>query len=323
MFKIRHLLVVILITFSSGLFAQQEIQLTQFMFNQMTFNPGYAGARDAICSNILGRQQWIGFQDGEDDVFPTTYLLTVDAPIDAINSGLGLMLMQDQLGFEKSLQVKINYAYHFNVGPGRLGIGANIGLTDKTIDFTKFRPLDEGDPLLNGGQESDMLMDFGFGAYFSVPDQFYAGIASSQLLEDEYTNTSDNTTPYSLKRHYYMVGGYYYTLPDPSFVLNPNVLIKSDFASTQFDINATVMYNNKYWGGVTYRASDAIGILVGGYPFESEKLASLRIGYAYDVTTSPLGSQGRSGGSHEIFLSYCFKVVIKRIPSSYSNVRFL
>lgn len=318
MLKIRHLLIVILASIGSGLYAQQEMQLTQFMFNQLTFNPGYSGARDQICTNVLGRQQWVGFSDGEDNVNPVTYLLTVDAPIDVISSGFGLLIFQDELGFEKNLQVRLNYAYRLNIGPGKLGIGASLGLNDKTIDFSKFRPIDDGDPLLSGAKESDMLMDIGFGAYYRIPDQLYVGISSNQILEDEYIPVSDLPV-YTQKRHYYLTAGYYYPLPNPSFVLNPNILVKSDFGSAQYDINANVVYNNQYWAGVTYRASDAIGILMGAYPFSSE---NLRIGYAYDVTTSPLGAQGRSSGSHELFISYCFKIKITKLDTKYDQTRF-
>lgn len=306
---------------SLSAFSQQEVQLTHFMFNQLSFNPGYAGVREAICSNILARQQWVGFTDGENKVFPQTNLFTIDAPINRINSGIGLMFMTDKLGYMEDMQVRLNYSYKFNIGMGRMSVGASAGFISKTIDFGQLIPIDPSDPILAKGVETDMLLDFAFGAYYSVTDMFYVGLSTSQLTEDDFQGTI--AVPYKLSRHYYLTGGYYYNMPNPSWVLNPNILVKSDLGSTQFDINVLGIYNNKLWGGLSYRANDAVCVLLGGYPIDQGTLSDLRIGYSYDVTTSQLGRGGRSGGSHEVFASYCFKIVIVKIPSSYSNVRYL
>ncbi len=322
MFKLRYVFISILLFSGVASYAQQEVQLTHFMFNQLSFNPGYTGSREAICVNLLARQQWVGFMDGEDKVNPQTNLFTLDAPVDKIRSGLGIMFLTDKLGFEENLQIRLNYAYRLNVGQGKLGLGISAGFLDKKIDFSKFRPLDPDDPIIVQGQESDMLMDFAFGAYYEVQNRFYVGVSSSQLSEAEFSGTM-NDVPYSLKRHYYLTGGYYYPLAGQSWVINPNILLKSDLGSTQIDFNAMGIYNNKLWGGLSFRANDAVSVLVGGFPIDQGKLADLRIGYSYDVTTSKLGRGGRSSGSHELYAAYCFKIVIPKSSSSYSNVRYL
>jgi len=304
-------------------YAQQEIQITHFMFNQLSFNPAYAGVKEAICTNILARQQWVGFTDGEDKVNPQTNLFTVDAAIKRINSGIGVTFLTDKLGFEENMQVRLNYSYMFNLGLGRMSIGASVGMLNKTIDFSKFKPIDVNDPLLvSQGKESDMMLDFAFGAYYNVQGQYYVGISSSQLSEADF-QAALTDVPYSLKRHYYLVGGYYYELPNPSWAINPNLLLKSDFGSTQIDLNVLGIYNNKYWGGISYRAYDAVAVMLGAYPFNAGGLENLRAGYSYDVTTSQLGRGGRSSGSHEVYLNYCFNIVIVKPKSSYSNIRYL
>jgi hypothetical protein len=77
------------------------------------------------------------------------------------------------------------------------------------------------------------------------------------------------------------------------------------------------VYNNKLWGGVSYRLTDAVAVNI-GYQFTQ----ALRAGYSYDIGINEISQQG--GGSHEIFLSYCFKIVIPpKEPAQYKNVRFL
>lgn len=316
--KIYFLSLFILISTVSA-FSQQEAQFSHNMFNNMAINPGYAGMRDAICATALLRQQWVGFTDPDGNKgAPQTNLISVDAGIKPLRGGLGLTIFQDKLGFEKNIGVKFGYNYHLHVGPGRLGIGAQIGFLNKEIDFSKFKPIDATDPLLTSkAKETTMITDVSFGAFYQIPQKLYFGISSSQLLQSDGT-LQGTTATLALKRHYYILAGYHYPLPmNPTFELQPSVLIKTDAASTQFDINALLKYNNQFWGGVSYRQTDAIVALVGA------TFKDINIGYAYDITTSEIGKDKRSNGSHEIMLGYCFKVEIERIPQSYRNVRFL
>ena len=40
--------------------AQQEPQFSQYMFNRLSYNPGYAGSNGAICFTGFYRSQWMG-----------------------------------------------------------------------------------------------------------------------------------------------------------------------------------------------------------------------------------------------------------------------
>ncbi len=318
----KFLIGFILVTISSlSLYGQQEAQFSQNMFNLMALNPGYAGANDAICATSLFRQQWTGFQDPDGSrTSPQTILLSLDAPIRLLGGGLGLTISQDEIGFEKNLGVKLSYAYHLPIGMGRLQIGAQASFLDKSIDFTKFKPLQTGDPLLMGQGQSNITTDFAFGAYYQVPGRYYAGIASTQLSEATIEDQV-STSAFALKRHYFIMGGYSFMLPsNPSFVIKPSVLIKTDFAAAQYDVNGLVEYNSRFWGGLSYRVQDAVVIILGFVPVP-RTIPGLKIGYSYDLTTSPLGAEGRSSGSHEIMLNYCFNIIIKHPTTEYHNSR--
>lgn len=314
--------------------AQQDAQFTQNMFNQMAINPGYAGSHDAICATALFRQQWMGFTETvnnqENNVAPQTMLFSIHSNVDAIRGGLGLVVYKDKLGYEDNIGVKFGYAYRMPIKGGTLGLGIMAGFLNKKMDFTQFHAIDP-DPMIDGGgvQESDMVFDLSFGAYYNKPGVFHVGLSSSQLMQSQTDMASTVTTLGSpqLKRHYYLTGGYQWQLPNnPQFELRPSILIKSDIASTQYDFNALMYYNNQFWGGLSYRTVDAIAILLGAQPFinsGNRNIETLGIGYSYDVTTSAMGGGGRSSGSHEIMLNYCFKIVIITPPDSYRNVRFL
>jgi hypothetical protein len=62
-----------------------------------------------------------------------------------------------------------------------------------------------------------------------------------------------------------------------------------------------------FYAGLAYRHLDAVSILAG------YKNKNFVVGYSYDYTTTELNKY--STGSHELVLSYRFKVVKKRIVS--------
>ncbi len=309
-------------------FAQQEAQFSQYMFTNMAINPAYAGINKQICITSLFRQQWTGFEDPYGNKgAPQTILLTVDAPVRVLRGGIGVTVIKDKLGFEDNIGAKLAYSFHVNVGPGVLGIGLQAGLLNKTIDFAGFHPIDVDDPMLiPADKRSAMVFDLTFGAFYNLPGKAYVGLSSSQLIQSGINMPGLNDS--KLKRTYYFTGGYHWQIPNaPDWELSPYLMIKSDFASTQYDVTAMCKWKNMIWAGVTYRHQDAIAILAGAYPFNqpsmSPALANLRIGYAYDITTSQLGGSGRSSGTHEIMLGYCFKIEIPQHVTKYINTRFL
>lgn len=291
--------------------AQQEQHNAHNMFNQLSYNPGFAGSVGGICATGLMRQQWVGF-----DGAPETYSINIHSPLSILHGGIGAHIYQDQLGPMKEIGVKLIYAYRKDIGMGNIGIGASIGFINGTIDFSQFIPgetIRQTDPLFTSSQEvSDMVLDFGFGVHYVVPEKFYVAFATTRLSQQRSESLSLDT-----KRHYYINAGYEFAFPNnPSFVLEPSILIKSDGVKTQYDVAGLLKYNNKVWGGVSYsaiRVMDPISALVG------VKIKDVRIGYSYTIPTSKIGSSG----SHEIMVGYCFKLNFEKGRRSYKNTRFL
>jgi type IX secretion system PorP/SprF family membrane protein len=295
--------------------AQQQPQFTQNMFEKAYTNPGYFGISNAICASGLIRQQWVGFKDADGNkVAPQTVLVAVDAPVKFLRGGLGLNIAQDQYGFFKDVTIRFGYSYHKKMGEGKLGIGLNVDFLNKSLEFSKLKPVEDGDQFLTSQSSNGVIItDLGLGAFLQLPG-FYAGFSAMQVLQSSKDLAGTGKGTFLLKRHYYATSGYDLTFPsNPSYVITPSVFIKTDGASAQFDFNGMVKYNNKIWGGVTYRINDACGILLG------TTVKEVNIGYAYDIPTSKLGS----AGSHEIMVKYCFKLEREKTRTSYRNTRFL
>jgi type IX secretion system PorP/SprF family membrane protein len=311
-------------------FAQQDPQFTQFMHSKLIYNPGYAGTSQAICANVLYRQQWVNFPGA-----PKTGLLSFDMPIGQLPIAIGLNVMSDQIGFDKTLFARLALSYNRTIGAGVLGIGLDGGVLQKQFNGTWITPdgINAYDPtipsyssnntvagatsLVTNPNLNNMSFDLGFGAFYSIANKMYVGISSTHLAAQDIKAGGD--VKFALARHYYIVGGYTFNL-GPVHSLSPNVKIKSDGASTQLDLNLTYTYNNMFWVGASYRMQDAIAPML-GYRFQKGAVKGLKAGYSYDLTMSKI--KGYSSGTHEIMLGYCFNVKKAKKVTSYQNARFL
>lgn len=323
----KFVLTTLTIIAASVVFGQQDYQWTQFMFGKVAINPGSAAHKNAYCATGHFRQQWIGF-----DGAPQQMQLALEAPLPIRfipgSHGAGLTVFQDQLGQTKFQVAKLAYAYRRNLfGPGELGIGIDGSFVSASIGNNWLATDDyTTDTSIPNDGSSDNTFNMGFGLYYHVPEGLYVGISTTHLLPgnisaDGGTSATSITSQfnYSIRRHYWVIGGYEYKI-NQEFTLLPNILLKSDFASTQVDVNAMVLYNNFLWGGVSYRIQDAAAVLV-GIDFTTVAVKGLKLGLSYDITTSQL--RNHSSGGAEVMLNYCFKIKKKPKIIQYKSVRFL
>ena len=313
--KIFILLFLIFLTID--LVAQQEIQFTQFMFNKTFYNPGHTGMPPAICATVFHRSQWVGFEGA-----PTTLSGVIESPVGFLRGGLGLRLYRDEIGFFDDINFGLSYAYHIDRAEGKLGIGIRVDLVNKSIGnadwITPSGNLWLTDGSIGAPASSGLSPDISMGVHYEGT-KFNAGISSMRLLEAEtdLENGAGGVVKFRGRRTILGSFGYNIPLENLNLVIVPGTFIKYDFTKFQADINVMGYFNEKFWGGISYRLVDAIAIIAG-----AQVLPSLALGYSYDLTTSSV--RRVSSGSHEIFLRYCFKITIPpREVGSYRNVRFL
>ncbi|HEX2921127.1 MAG TPA: type IX secretion system membrane protein PorP/SprF [Bacteroidales bacterium] len=305
----------LLLVLLQPVFSQQDPLASHYMFNTMTYNPGFAGTSGMVCATALNRQQWVGFSGA-----PSTILFNVAAPVSpfGVESGVGLTVESDNAGFGKDIQLAGSYSYLLDLGPGVMGIGISAGLYNTTIAATWFIPGGEGhvppagDPSIPENKESFVAFDAGLGVYYRT-EKYYAGLSVTHLTEPKIKFSKG--TPY-ISRHYYLTAGYILPLPNPSLELLPSFFAFSDGKVLQANVTAMVRYNKKVWGGVSYRAGDAIIGMVG-----LELFNGIRLGYAYDFTVSEITKS--SSGSHEFMVNYCFDLSLGKSPMKYKSIRFL
>jgi type IX secretion system PorP/SprF family membrane protein len=300
------------------IFAQQAPVFTQYREAMMFTNPAYAGMREGICVNGLIRQQWAGFKDyttGE-SASPEDYLITLDSPMKFLHGGLGGAIIQDRATYNWSdISLLLSYSFHTELSFGTLGIGIGAVLKNRNIDGSLYQAVNESDPIILKSSQSDMRFDGSLGLFYSSASNYYVGLSITNILTSRFKKLDPDGEGFiTTDRTVYLTGGYSYILPrDPRFVIEPSVLIQSNFISTQYNFSATVNYNSKFWGGLNFRLQESVAAMVG------LRFKDFRLGYSYDINIKGLGVPG----SHEISLNYCFKIKADRSKTSYKNTRYL
>ncbi len=313
--KTTLLLVLFALTAVSGF---SQIQLSQYMLDESVYNPAFTGSEKAIIGDLFYRNQWMGFEDSAGNrVAPRTFIFSLQSPIYSINSGFGINVYSDKLGLEQNFGVKINYAYRLSVAKNQsLGFGLALSLLNKTVDFSKVIVEDPGDPLLKfGDKESATFADIDLGVHYRFVDKAYAGISITNLMQ---SSREIGNVRYGRKMNLYLNGGYYFRLGDFGYkklYLVPSFLLKTNFTSSQIDVNLMVDFNHQYWGGVSWRYQDAVVLMAG------LKWNGFKLGVAYDFTTGNLSKVSK--GSLEIFVGYFYPIKPKVKPKSLYNTRYL
>jgi len=299
--------------------AQQERQVSHYMFDQITTNPGSAGSTDMISTHAIYRSQWTGI-----DGAPEGITLNLSAPFRLFKAdhGIGFSVWQDRFGFNSDVRPSLSYAYQFNLGSGKLGVGLSAIFMSRSLSPDWVLPSSplhsDVDEAIPNGDQNETIFDMGFGLYYRT-DELYVGVSSTHLLEDVFiyeTTGSASRSEEKLKRQYYLTAGYTFQLANPALELQPSMLIHSDISVTKLELNTLLVYNKKFWGGVSYRVGSEVIGMVG-----IEILNGVKIGYAYDFNTTALSNF--SSGSHEVMIGYDFRIGVEKIPQKYKSIRFL
>lgn len=258
----------------------------------------------------------------EDNAGPSSTWLDVSMPIKSIKSGVGLSITQTKEGFEKRLSAKLNYAYHLDLGAGRLGFGLSAGLNSAEWDLSSaIYPDGSSDTYLEqtiGSQDKFSNLLLGFGMFYQTGG-LYAAFAVTELNEPKLK--SDYGKIDYLDRHYWLSAGYEFKTSSPKWVVVPSMTLKTTFSDWQASFDLRTIYNNFIITGLSYTSAHDVSLNLGTQFKNGSKLDGLKAIFAYDIVTSKLG--GESAGNLEFMLSYDFNIFVEKENKSYKSVRFL
>lgn len=269
----------------NSIFGQQDPQYTQYMYNQNVLNPAYAGSRGVFSLNMLGRTQWVGV-----DGAPQTMTLSMHSPVGK-SVGLGLSVIHDEIGPAKEDNLYADFSYTIHTSDeGKLAFGLKAGFS--FLNVRSLTGIDSGDAVLT---DPVNLASPNFGAgLFYYTQKFYAGLSVPNFLETKHLDNTSSSYA-SEKKHYFFTTGFVFDLND-NVKLKPSAMVKATIgAPVSIDLSANAFINDMFELGLSYRLDDSISAMFG-----VQISKDMRLGYAYDYTTSNFGQF--NSGSHEIML---------------------
>lgn len=308
---IGHIILLLLVTVSTHLAAQQLPVYSQYILNGFMINPAMAGYDGYTSFNTTARQQWLGWKDA-----PQTYSASwqtrilrhdykiVNHPMRRKNMlipsnkgrvGLGAYIINDVNANVARTGVSFTYAYHIILNNQQL----SFGLAAKAFQYRIYKEAltfgVDGDPVINGEFNTVAYSpDADFGVQFRGFD-YFVGFSVSNLLQTSVLIGANELADFKTYRHYWLMGGYRFML-NPDFELEPSALLKTtEQWNPQGDFSLRLYYSDLYWGGVSYRTNQSIIAMIG------IRIESLHFGYSFDWALSEIGHFNY--GSHEITLS--------------------
>lgn len=287
-----YILLMLLLLTVVGANAQQRASYSQYMFNGLAINPAYAGSQKQFNAMAIIRNQWVNF-----DGAPKTQVLSVHAPIERKNIGLGALITHESIGVHVDWSAYASYAYQIKFKrAGMLSLGLQGGVNYRQSDFTKLTVQAGSDPLL--GYYKKSTPNFGTGVFYSTATA-YVGVSAPFIVENKTFETkSDGTiTENREARYYYITAGKVLELNDKVQAM-PSLLVRlQDQMPVGYDLSLYFYFNEILGTGLSYRNGDSV---IGMFQlFLNENMS---LGYAYDYTLSSLNNHTQ--GSHELMLNY-------------------
>lgn len=276
---------------SNKIWAQQDSQYTQYMYNTMSFNPAYAGSRNVLSAFGLYRSQWVGLEGA-----PITNTFAVHAPVGE-KVGLGLSFDSDKIGPMNENTVAVDFSYTIETDSEyKVAFGVRAAANLLNVDFTKLTIQNPGDSSFQNNIINKLSPNIGAGV-FVYSDRAYLGLSVPNFLETKHYDDNDAVSVKQEEMHFYLMGGYVFDL-NYNLKFKPAVLVKAVIgAPIAADISANFLYNDLFTLGAAYRLNSSFSFMAGFQISEG-----LFAGYAYDSDTTKLTHY--NGGSHEIFLRF-------------------
>lgn len=285
--------------------AQSEPQFTQYMYNRYLFNPAYAGSNDAGEVNALYRAQYVGLASKA----VSSQGFNFNMPLYAINSGVGLTVINDLIGFQRSTYVSVNYAYTKDFKWGKLSAGLGAGIVQASLDGSQIRTPDgvyqggvnHNDNTLPSVLSQGVAPDFSLGLYINSA-KYFAGVSLNHIAFS--TAKVNGATRLNFSRNLFVSGGYDFAVGKKISIM-PSVLLKTDFRQLQADFGVSFTIINNILTGISFRgyspkSVDALNIMAG------VSIKGVKLVYSYDANLNYLTKFNY--GSHEVSLGYRFVV---------------
>ncbi|WP_372750989.1 PorP/SprF family type IX secretion system membrane protein [Labilibaculum sp.] len=283
------------------LFGQESQINNQYIFNPIAINPALAGSGDALSANLIYKDQWVGIEGS-----PKILTFSTHSPLRKQNMGLGLFVINNQIGVSNETNVIGNYSYKIRMRKGDLAMGIGGGFLLVNTAWTELQANDSYDDLLQTNSPTYLIPQVSLGAYFSTKI-YQIGFSLPYMLSYAYNSLRDKyTVRNEISNYTYVASGTYAFDLQNEFKVVPSIMVKYQKESNlDFILSGRVIYRDKYSIGTAYDSEQEV--FKGMLQVQVNKQFSF--GYSADFGSSMLNQNNID--SHELMIRYDFKYTIR------------
>jgi type IX secretion system PorP/SprF family membrane protein len=285
----RTLFLFVVVCITAKSVAQQDPLYSQYINNPFVLNPAYAGLSNNLSAAVSYRQQWAGYEGN-----PVTINANGHLSLSSNTMGAGLMIVSDEIGATTVNEVYASYSYRIKLSADKiLSFGLQAGIVNFKTDNSKLLIQDPADPVF-GENVSETKPSIGSGIILTG-DRFFIGLSVPRMLSVTLAEENISSTVYT--QHYYATGSYLFFASE-RIKIRPSLLTKFvNGAPLSVDVNAAMILDEKYTGGLLTRNFSTYGVFLQGI-FKD----AFRLGYTFEVPTNK--SVGTNFLTHEITLGF-------------------
>ena len=300
----------------------QDPEFSQYYAAPLYLNPAFTGTTNDHRFIANYRNQWPNIAKGY-----VTTALSYDYNMYHANSGVGILITNDQAGTAGMKSSQFNFLYSYRVVVANkwvIASGLSFGYAFRSVDYNKliFGDQLQFDSKAQVPSDDPALFNLGMSSYFDFNSgilaynkTFWIGFSASHLNQPNRSLLNQEAIlPIKTSIH----GGIRIPLSrsplkhNQEAILSPSFVYKHQGRFDQLDIGAYFLYEpivvGLWYRGIPiqqevkdYLSQDAVVIILGF------QLPKMEVMYSYDFTVSKLGSI--SGGTHEIAIKYKLEIV--------------
>lgn len=277
------------------LVAQSNIRLNNYWGNAHYINPASIYDKYLAVFSMAARKQWIGIEGA-----PMTYFASGSVYIDKLNTQLGLIAVQDKIGYTSITNLNFTYGYALKLDRDwQVHLGMGVNYQSLSYDISQVNLSNSNDPLVYQylNSENNFNSDIGI----EVTNKSLRLGASSQNIFSVFSTEKNRQTNTN-----FLYARYRQNSNDMiNFGVGVCGIQYSNFYQAEF--NVTSYFKMSQTSGLTdkpdlfdlglfFRTGSEVGVILG---FDINE--SLHLSYSYDYNVGSL-SRG-SYGTNELMLT--------------------
>ena len=276
--------------------AQSDIRLNNYWVNSQYINPATVYDKYQAVFSMAARKQWVGFPGA-----PSTLFASATTYLDNFHTQLGLIVVQDQIGYTSTTNLDLTYAYAIALQRDwQLHLGVGFNFQSLNYDVTKMNLSDDIDPLAFDRLKTESNFNADIGV--EVINKSMKIGASSQNLFSLFTavnNQQPNTN--FLYGRYREISSNMINMGYGICSIQYANIYQAEFNVTSYfklpDRSGLNANPDKFDLGVFYRTQSEVGMIFG---FDISE--AIHLSYSYDYHFG--GIRLSSYGTNELMITY-------------------